>query len=488
MIIKKDKDIIAGYFQDTSNVFGGNANEVAIAQNNNDVLTFLEQCNNEREKVTISGAGTGNTGGRIPFGGKVLSIEKLNNIVSVIKKENGSSIVAEAGVPIQTIKEIASSNGLFYPYDPTEQSAFLGGTVATNASGARSFKYGSTRNSVISLKVALADGGLLDIKRGEVKASNGVLNFSTNKKEYSIKLPDYKLPLSTKSSAGYYIKNDMDLIDLFIGQEGTLGCILEVGLKLLDSPKGILSCFAFFNNEEDVLSFVLKARELSNIDSSDINALSIEFFDRRALDILSKKYSDVPNTAQACVFFEQDYFEDVEDQIVQSWINLLNEYNIKDEDIIAAVTEKDRQQLIDRRHYIAEQMGEEAKKSGMQKVATDLAVPHEHFREMFNFYREILNSVNIKSLLFGHIGDSHLHMNIIPDNNEEYNTAKDIALQCVKKAISLNGTISAEHGVGKIRKEYLKLMYGKEGIDAMIKIKKQLDPNLILGLGNIFDI
>ena len=491
MIIKTDPSTIQSYLEDSSNLPGGYAEKVFIPETQDDVFSFLKDANKRRCPVTISGGGTGTSGGRIPFGGIVLSTEKLNRIKGLVKKDSGGEIVAESGVLIKDLKARIEKEGLFYTYDPTEQTAFLGGTIATNASGARSFKYGSTRKSVIGLTLALADGSRLEVERGKIKAKGAKLIFDIEGKEYKIPVPKYSVP-KTKSSAGYYAEEGMDLIDLFIGQEGTLACILEARLKLNQGPQDIFSCFAFFNNEENACSFAIEARDISILkrdnSTEDINALAIEYFDNNSLDLLRKRYGNVPSGSKACIFFEQEIASSNEDKIADKWLALLSKHGASWDDTWVAMNKTERQGLIDKRHSIGESMNEMARKNNMPKITTDLAVPDKQFLKMMQFYKSVLAVTNIPFFLFGHIGSSHLHMDLFPTTENECKESFKIALKFVKKSVSLGGTVSAEHGIGKMRRKYLKILYGEKGIKEMIKIKKILDPNLILGRGNIFEI
>ena len=245
MIVKSDQEFIRSYLEDASNLQGGYAEKVVIPQNIEEIKNSLKQAHEQRVPVSISGAGTGQAGARIPFGGIVISLEKLNAVKEIKKREKGGYVSAEAGAAIQDLKAACRDRGLFYTYDPTEQSAFLGGTIATNASGARSFRYGPTRKYVNALTVILADGTVLALRRGDIKAKKRIISFEAGSKRYDIKLPGYTMPM-VKHSAGYYIEDDMDLLDLFVGQEGTLGLIVDSELELLDTPPGIFSAFVFF--------------------------------------------------------------------------------------------------------------------------------------------------------------------------------------------------------------------------------------------------
>ena len=477
MIIKKDKSFIQAYLEDSSNLKGGHLDEVFIPKDIDEVSSIIREANLKGAPITISGAGTGQAGGRIPFGGAVLSCEKLTMIKEINNTDKGGMINVEAGVLIDDLKTASKEKKLFYTYDPTEQTAFVGGTIATNASGARSFKYGSTRKFVQSLKVVLADGSIFSIRRGDIKANGLNMEFSSGSKTYKFKLPSYQMP-NTKNSAGYYSKKDMDLIDLFIGQEGTLGVIVEAELFLLKAPKGFFSFFVFLKDKEKAWSFVDKA--------SLLNPSAIEYFDHNSIELLQNKYGNVPSGSEAALLIE-DEINMNEEEIEEKWEKALFENGISLDNTWAAMSEKSHLEFLEKRRYIPEKMSEMAKSGGFTKVSTDLAVPKDKSLVMINFYEEKLKNSQLEHYIFGHIGDAHLHVNMLPKDEIEYKKAKELQLDFIKKSISLGGTVSAEHGIGKTKKEFLKLLYGEKGIEEMIAVKKALDPKLILGRGNIFD-
>ena len=476
MLIKKDSASFQAYLEDSSNLKGGHADKVLIPQNIDEIVMLLKEANLKKTPVTVSGAGTGQAGGRIPFGGLVLSLEKLNAIKEIKKEGFAGWARVDPGVLVKDLKEETSKKGLFYTYDPTEETAFLGGTIATNASGARSFRYGSTRKCVNALKVVLADGSIVSMKRKDTRARGRVLEFEAGKKHYTINLPTYKMP-KTKNSAGYYAEDNMDLVDLFIGQEGTLGIIVEAEVMLTQKPKELFSSFAFFVKESDSWKFAEAARK--------VNPLSIEYFDENCLNLLREKYGNLPQFATSAIFFE-DEIKEKEDAMLEKWESLFSRHGVSLENTWVAMNDKARKDFIDKRHFIPERMSEMAKRSGFAKVSTDLAVPKEKLPVMLQFYKDNLEASALQYYVFGHIGDAHLHVNMLPKGEKDYKDAKKLQLEFVKKSISLGGTVSAEHGIGKIRKEFLKLLYGEKGVREMLSVKKALDPNLILGRGNIF--
>src|SRR4029079_3017863 len=238
MLIKSDPGEIESFLSDASHMRDGHAERVVFPENANEVARILRGASESKIPVTVSGAGTGTVGGRLPFGGIVLATDKLDCIKSVIHEGAGGRAVAEAGVRLGDLQRFVESQDLFYPPDPTERSCFIGGNVATNASGARTFKYGPTRNYVQRLKLALASGELIDLRRGELHADvSGQIKLPLpSGRVIEAQLPSSRLPRTRKHASGYYVAPEMDLLDLFIGSEGTLGVILEVEVSLRPKP------------------------------------------------------------------------------------------------------------------------------------------------------------------------------------------------------------------------------------------------------------
>ncbi len=466
MLIKRDQNFIKSYFEDSSNLKGRHADIIAIPENIDDLSEFVKKANKDKLPITVSGGGTGTTGSRIPFGGAVISLEKFNKIIDVSKE--AMRAVAQAGVLVEDFKSACENMGLFYASHPTERAAFLGGTISTNASGARSFKYGPTRKQVKRLKMVLAEGEIFEIERGQRVLTRD---------DPIIPLPTYKMP-KVKSSAGYFAGEGTDYIDLFIGQEGTLSIITEVELSLSEMPYKIFSSFVFFKNAPDAWRFAAQARRSS--------ALSIEYFDANALKLLKAKSGNVPEGAQGAIFFEQELTESGEEPIIDGWLKIIAKHNASLDDTWVAMTAQECEKFNQFRYSIPESINDSVRRTGMPRLSTDIAVPEDRLSEMMNFYVDTLKDCGIEHVIFGHIGECHLHVNLLPKNETEHKRSKDICLAFIKKGVSLGGTVSAEHGIGKTRREYLEEMYGKPGIIEMARIKKALDPNWILGLDNIF--
>ena len=477
MIIKRDPDIIKSYFEDYSGLLGGYADKVILPENEKEIKDIMLEACSKKIPVTISGGGTGVTGARIPFGGWSLSTENLNKIIEIDKKSLSATL--QPGVRLSDVENKLSPIGLTYPPDPTEPNAFLGGTISTNASGAKGFKYGSTRNYIKRLRIMLSAGDIIDIKRGEYFIKKGkTFQLKLKDKEIKINVPDYSMP-GIKTAAGYYIKDNMDLLDLFIGQEGTLGIILEADIALGVRPEEMMSFFSFFPSQDNATDFVRDAK-------SSGQAMSLEYMDSNSLDLLRTKYTNIPKSAKGLVYFEQDYKKESESKTIDFWTRLLEKHKALIEASYFADSDKERMKLKELRHALPDMVNEIVRKNKMPKVGTDIAVPDNRFKEMFEFYMEKLSSSNINYLIFGHIGESHMHVNMLPETEEEFKKSRLVYMDFVKKAVSLGGTVSAEHGIGKLKHAFLEIMYGKNNLKQMAVLKKSLDPACILGLDNIF--
>ncbi len=472
---------------------GGHAARVVFPESADEVARVLREASREGTPVTVSGAGTGLVGGRVPFGGIVLATDRLNRIKAIQKEDEGGRAVAEAGVVLADFQRAVETRGLLYPPDPTERSCYLGATVATNASGARTFKYGPTRAFVQSLRVALATGDVVDLHRGEWSAgAGGHLKIPlAGGRELLAHVPSYRMPATRKHASGYYVAPGMDAIDLFIGSEGTLGVITEVEVKLLAAPENVLSGVVFFKTEDALLSFVREARERSLQTMSGVEdplaARALEYFDPESLRLLRTKYALVPDAATGgAIFFEQETTAETEDAVMSAWLMLLERHEALLDDSWFAMDEQGRARVRDFRHQLPVLVNEWLARHNQRKVSTDMAVPDAEFSAMLRFYQETLKASRLKYVIFGHIGDNHVHVNIMPRDDEEATTARSLYAQFIERAVRAGGTISAEHGIGKLKRDYLRVLYTNESLREMAALKRAFDPACILGRGNIF--
>ena len=508
MLTKTQPDEIQDFLSDASYVRGGHADRVVFPETAEDVAEIIAEATRTKTPITVSGAGTGTVAGRVPFGGIVIATDRLNHIKRVARDEYGGHAVAEAGVRLVDLQRAVDSEGLLYPPDPTERTCFLGGTIATNASGSRTFKYGPTRNYVERLKIALPTGELLDLRRGTVRADEkGRLRIRLLlDRLIEARLPSYKMPDVRKHASGYFVAPGMDAIDLFIGSEGTLGVIVEAEVRLLPKPAGILSGVVFFDNEDHLLGFVREARERSLStrgrsptvregsevgnptvrEGAGLDARALEYFDQESLKFLREKYPTVPEQAVGAIFFEQETTAATEESLMNEWLELTERHRALGDQSWFATNEQDHAKLREFRHALPVLMNEWFAKYKQRKVSTDMALPDDSFAEMLNFYRDALRGGELRYTIFGHIGDNHVHVNILPRDGDEAAKAREIYSRFIHRAVELGGTISAEHGIGKLKREYLKELYGEGHLREMAELKRAFDPAGILGRGNMF--
>lgn len=490
MIIKTSQDEIQNYLSDASNTKGF-CDAVYFPDNEDEISEIIKEAAAKKIQVTISGNRTGLTGACVPLGGIVISTEKLNKIIEINKDENYA--IVQAGVLLSEFQQKVSDEELFYPPDPTETNCFIGGTVATNASGAQTFKYNATRNYVLGLELILPTGDKLSINRNEIFADGLSLQLKSDSgKLYNLNLPDYIMP-DTKNASGYFCKKNMDAIDLFIGSEGTLGIITRIKLRLLKKPFNVISSVLFFDSEDKAFNFLSAAKEKSyqtrkNKPADDIDALALEFFDQNALTFLRNDFTRIPQDSKAAIWFEQEVNEENENRLIELWFGLFINYGGNESDAWFAFNAKEKNEIKNFRHKISTKVNEFIALNNFRKLGTDTAVPDNKLVEYYHQIKSIVQQAQLDFVIYGHFGNSHIHLNMLPKSEAEFELGKKIYKEICSLAIKSGGTFSAEHGVGKNKTDLLMEMYGERNIKKMIELKKNLDPNMIFGRGNIFKI
>jgi D-lactate dehydrogenase (cytochrome) len=487
MLIKTDPAILGGYLEDASGFLGGRADKLVIPESEAEVAPFLAEAAARREPVTISGGGTGVAAGRIPRGGTLLACERLQTLGELQRTPGGGEITAGPGVNLEAIKARAVRSGLFYAPDPTERTSTLGGNIATNASGGQSFKYGATRRHVLGLSVALTTGETLGLRRGQVTASGDWLRLPLSSGRV-MELHRPRLPVLnvSKNAAGFYSAPNMDALDLFIGMEGVLGVITGATLALLPAPPGLFSLAFFFTAFQPAVDCaeIIRLSACGAAPRPGISPASLEFMDARALDLLRPQFPRIPADARACLLVEQEYSGD-EEAALAAWSGFLAQAGVPEALIWFAEDAAARERLRDFRHALPEAVNDIVRRRKLPKVGTDMAVPAEAFPRMLEFYQIGLAASGLEHLIFGHIGDCHLHVNVLPRDEGEYAHARQLYLGFACEAVRLGGTVSAEHGIGKLKHDFLKIMLGEEGLRELLRIKRAFDPALILNRGNV---
>lgn len=459
-----DPEIVYGYLSDASNTKGF-CDAVYRPKSAKEISIVLKYCNDNNVSVTVTAQRTATTGAPVPYGGVLLSMENFTTV--------HSDTVVDAGVVLGEYQRHLAETGLMFPPDPTSRNeCSIGGAIACNASGASSFKYGAMRPWVEALEVVFPTGEVQTIDR----------NTSIPKDWPEL---NYIVP-SVKTAAGYEPVDN--LLDLMIGQEGTLCVITKAWLKVVPLPN-VLGLLVFFPTLQSCLEAVRRLKEgavryRKGIVDAHENAISprcIEFFDGNSISFMKEKMPEIPE-AQCGLMIELESETETFSKL-EPCLELLERCGALMEDAILADSENGRERLYRARHAIPAGVNERVTANGMPKVGTDFAVPDDRLEWMMDAYAE----VDLPYVMFGHIGDNHLHLNMLPRSSAELKHAKEMYDELARMAVEYGGTVSAEHGIGKIKKHLLSEMVGSKTIRQFRALKKRLDPNWILGRGTLFD-
>jgi glycolate oxidase len=418
-----------------------------------EVVEVMRRATADGIPVTCAGAQTSTTGSSITDSGMLLSLRALDRISAV--DEGSRTITVGPGALVGEIKRTAAAVGLLFAPDPTsEEESTIGGAIACNASGARTFKYGATRKHVRALKVVMANGETAEFRR-----------------------PDLE-----KNTVGYAFAHDP--IDWFIGSEGTLGIVVEAELALLPLPDHVVGLAVFFKTEEEALRFVVATRE-----SRTVTPRCIEYFDDRAIEIARTVTGGgiLPDGTMAMIYVEEEVVDNLESTLGR-WVDHMESHGL-DIDPLVFDGESRLREARKIRHSVPLKMNERGaryREEGGRKVSTDWAVPYHRVAGAIEASRSLAADRGLEqAVIYGHVGNGHPHQNFIARNERELATIEEVVEQTLKYVIALGGTVAAEHGIGKIKRKWLPLQMNALQIAMMTAVKRELDPLGILAPGNI---
>lgn len=459
MQLVTDPDVIAGYLTDASNTTG-HASALARPRSAEEVAEVLQRATAAGQPVTVTARRTATTGAPVPQGGWLLSTEGLDRIHGLDD--------CEAGVILGEYQRYTEERGWLFPPDPTSRhDCSLGACVSCNSSGARSFRYGPTRPWVRWVQAVLPTGEIIEATRDTPIPPGWPA-------------PRWQEP-AVKTAAGFFPADN--LLDLLIGQEGTLAVLTRARLTLVRPPAGVLSLVAFFPEDEALLAFVEAARAGARRPDraaapGALDPRAIEYFDRHALALVRERVPDVPAAARGALFCEIEH--DGEPPL-EAWWDALEAAGALVDDTIVAEDEAGRRRLQAVRHAVPAGINEQVVANGMPKVGTDFSVPDAALSEMMARYE----AVDLPHVCFGHIGDNHLHLNLLPRTAAELERARALYRELAHHAVRLGGTVSAEHGIGKLKRDLLADMVGPEVLARFRALKRAVDPAWILGRGTL---
>lgn len=489
-----DAAIVSSFLTDAAHVPGGFTQGVTFPATEAEVSAAIAAA----AAVLPVGAQSSLTGGATPRGELVLSTRALTRLES----QDRYHVRVEAGVPLAGLQKQLALSGRYYPPAPTYDGAFVGGTIATNAAGAATFKYGSTRDWVECITVVLASGAVLDIPRGEVFASSdGVFTVVTPAGTAAdAAIPRYAMPHVPKLSAGYYAAPGMDLIDLFIGSEGTLGVITAAVLRVIDRPvtaTALITCAA----DPEAIRVTTALREQAHLAWTGRGALdvsAIEYMDARSLRVVPDaafRKSGVTRPPDGSVLLlTQIEVNRHEDAALATLADVLDAAGVANNPTVAvAGDERGAQRLFDLREAVPASVNalvSQAKQQDdrIEKTAGDLIVPFDSLAVSLEEYRRSLDQRRLDYAIWGHVSDGNLHVNVIPRSMTDVVEGRDALMEISRQVIAHGGSPLAEHGVGRspMKQRLLRELYGDEGVEQMRAVKRVLDPEWKLSPGVLF--
>lgn len=495
----------------------GRADALVLAESEADIVEALRWAAGRDWPVTLQGARTGITAGATPQGGLVLNLSRMRQVLGLDDREPalGPALRVQPGLTLDAFRnDIArrafdtaqwseearaaagrfrSGPPFFFSPDPTETTASIGGMAANNASGAMTFRYGAMRAHVTALRMVLADGDVLALRRGVCRAAGRAFEIRTlGGRVLKGRLPTYTTP-AIKSAAGYAAWDNMDLVDLLIGSEGTLGVFSEIEVRLLPAPKVAWGVMFFLPSVEDAPALVRDVRA-RNRGEGNGRVAAIEYFDAAALRFAASGDGDAPAMPEAAAALYIEWHGDDEGCVMAEIEDAAEKAGARGCDPDAAWMATDAREM-DRLHALRHATPErinaliaERKRTypELTKLGTDMAVGDDRLDDVLRMYRDDLEQAGLESALFGHIGNNHVHVNILPRDMDDYARGKALYMDWARRIVGWGGTVSAEHGIGKLKTEFLRAMYGEQGLAEMRACKAVFDPGGRLNRGNLF--
>jgi len=455
MKLIKDPDVLEQYRSDESGVKGTAAAAVR-PKTAAEVVELVKESAASGTRLLPVGCQTATTGAAVPQDDVVVDLTHMAGVADIDPKRMVAEVLP--GTITYALKEAVQAEGLYYPPDPTsEKESTIGGNVASNASGARTFRWGMTAHWVEGLEVVTGKGELHRLFQRTVD----------------------------KNTAGYLPFHDPSR--LFLGSEGTLGFVTRVWVKLIADPGPFYAFILYFPSLRDALETAVDLR-LARISPAP---RCVELFDEQALELLGshEKAPQLPTAAQAALYVEYDTNGRDLDRVIEEDLAGIGHGLLLD-DTFVGQTLAEKAYIRELRHHVPEtgnQIAKTCHAQGGLKVSTEFCVPPRRLLEMMDFVDKTSAEAGVDLLVrYGHVGNGHPHVYTRGRNPAEVAKLKKLAHLWCERAVALGGTISGEHGIGKTRRDYLKYMYPPEFIAAMRGVKRALDPADIFAIGNIF--
>lgn len=451
LIGEKYKD----YLKDEAK-FHGNAQTISFPENVNEIKLILKILGKKSTLITIQGGKTSITGSAIPLSGHILNLSKMNHVLSY--NHEAHTITVEPGINLidlqQKINEIFPLENLFWPVQPTETSATVGGVIATNAQGLMADYYGDNKKYIDEITLMDYAGNVQVIS-----SIKGKIVFEDKKYNY---------------------------LDAVLGREGVTGIVTEARLKLVAKPEKIWGLVFFFEDKNPLIEFI-ETLQNNNYHKNNTRISVMEYIDNNSIKLVQSR-KNVMEKIRSLPDIDDKYSDIVYLEIAGKEVdieeiagNLLEAAEIVgcDTDVIWALSEdRELEKMRAFRHAISECINykveqSQAKEQSITKLGTDMSFPVNKFRDIFNHYLEIQKQCSLTTYLFGHLQHNHLHFNLVVTNKEEYEKGISIIQQLADFCLENHGCLFTEHGIGKLKAKLLKDKIDKNYIKFCEYLKEQ---------------
>ncbi|PAB60087.1 FAD-binding oxidoreductase [Anaeromicrobium sediminis] len=461
------------YLMDESKMVG-KADSISFPINEEEILEIIVKMKERNMPITVQGGKTGISACAVPSKGHILNLSNMNQVKEFIKNDMGDTLLkVEPGVTLlelkKAIRRLKNKEELFWPPDPTESSATIGGIASCGAKGICSYLYGDSGKYIEGIRVIGSDGTVKEIKRGETT-----------------------IPFNGR---------EKDLIDIYLGGEGMFGILTELTLKLQPKPTDLWGISFFFENKEDVFAFVDNLMK-EDIEDEGASIAAVEYIDRATINRIQerkevmtklKELPDVDPQFSAMIYIEiHGKKEESIEEVAEILMEMAMDFNSDPDRAWAVSGDTDIEKMRVFRHAAAESANLFIEKMRQEipcitKLGTDMSLEGENFGSVIRKYESDIEKEELKACIFGHACGNHIHVNILPGNHEEYKKGWKLFEKWAKEIAEKKGKVVTEHGVGKLKKSMFLQTAPKDYIEAVKRLKDTYDSIRMFNPGNMIE-
>jgi D-lactate dehydrogenase (cytochrome) len=504
------QDRHADYLTDESRM-SGNAESISFPQNEAQIQAIVKTLSKQQTPITVQGSRTGITGGAVPPLGHIMNLSKMTRVTGMEMNQDGRFYIrVQPGIllseldhqldsqrfntqswdreSLEALIAFKRAGSLFWPPDPSEPSASVGGIAASNSHGICALHYGPARDHIQQIRVVDAKGEILSIPKGEYLFSNGVCPLPSGG---TLQIDPTALDLQPT----------MDLLDLFLGSQGEFGAITELTLSLQPLPKELWGIVFFFDTLSGAVDFINVVHQRQTAQSAT-HIVAIEFLDETTLESIRefkqentrlKKLPDWESCLVSAVYIEIHGSDSGAIETLAEWLlETAGKSNCDPDTTWAACGKEQIEQLRLFRRAAPEAINHLIDKarvldSRITKLGTDMRLKTAVLSELMDMYVKDLKAGGLKGAIFGHAADGHLHVNILPQDYPQFEQGKKLITAWAEKISAQGGEVVTEHGVGKIKKDLFRSIPLPLYLKMIGCIKQQLDPEGMWNPGNLID-